>query len=159
MNAHHFIDGVKVQKFCLILLGEARLWYQSLEAINEDWQGLQNLFRQQYSKICNTREQLFHVWRSFSFDENTETIDKTIGTYVTCIRHVAALLGYGEPQMLKVFKSTVPTKLYWTLFPIEDLRQAVEIAKRILTKEKLDTQLMRQSLLCKAVLAYLHYVT
>ena len=75
MNAHHFIEGVKVQRFCLTLLGEARVWYQSLEPINIDWQGLQNLFRQQYSKIGNTREQLFHAWRSFSFDENTETID------------------------------------------------------------------------------------
>ena len=55
MNAHHFIEGVRVQRCCLILLGEARLWYQSLEPINVDWQGLQNLFRQQYSKIGNTR--------------------------------------------------------------------------------------------------------
>ena len=44
-----------------------------------------------------------------------------------------------------MFKNTLPTKLYWILFPIEDLRQAVEIAKRILTKEKLDRQLTRQS--------------
>ena len=51
MNAHHFNEGLKVQRFCLTLLGEARLWYQSLEPINVDWQGLQNLFRQQYSKI------------------------------------------------------------------------------------------------------------
>ena len=29
MNAHHFSEGVKVQWFCLTLLGEARLWYQS----------------------------------------------------------------------------------------------------------------------------------
>ena len=36
MNAHHFIEGVKVQRFCLTLLGEARLWYQSLEPINAD---------------------------------------------------------------------------------------------------------------------------
>ena len=35
----------------------------------------------------------------------------------------------------------MPTKLYWILFPIEDLRQAVDTAKRILTKEKLDKQL------------------
>ena len=34
MNAHHFMEGVKVQRFCLTLLGEARLWYQSLEPIN-----------------------------------------------------------------------------------------------------------------------------
>ena len=44
-----------------------------------------------------------------------------------------------------MFKNTIPTKLYWILFPIEDLRQAVEIAKRILTKEKLDWQLTGQS--------------
>ena len=125
----------------LTLLSEARLWYQSLEPINADWQGLQNLFRQQYSKIGNTREQLFHTWRSFNFDENTETID----TYVTHIRQVAACLCYGEPQILEVFKNTLPTKLYWILFPIEDLRQAVEIAKRILTKEKLDRQSNGQS--------------
>ena len=56
MNAHHFVDGVKVQQFCLTLLGEARLWYQSLEPINIDWHGLQNLFRQQYLKIGNIRE-------------------------------------------------------------------------------------------------------
>ena len=104
MNAHHFVEGVKVQRFCLTLLGEARIWYQSLEAINVDRQGLQNLFRQQYSKIGNTRELLFHAWRSFSFDENTETID----TYVTHIRQVATLLGYGEPQILDVFKTYCP---------------------------------------------------
>ena len=96
MITHHFVEGVQVQKFCLTLLGEARLWYKSLEPINVNWQGLQNLFRQQYSKIGNTREQLFHACRSFSFNENTETIDM----YVTCVRQVATLLGYGEPQIL-----------------------------------------------------------
>ena len=132
MNAHHFIEGVKVQRFYFTLLGQARLWYHSLEPINVNWHGLQNLFRQQYLKICNTRKQLFHVWRSFSFGENTETID----AYVTHIRQVATLLGYGEPRIVEVFKNTLPTKLYWILFPIGDLRQAIETAKRILTEEK-----------------------
>ena len=133
MNAHHFDKDIKVQRFCLTLLGEARLWYHSLEPLgNTTWAQLQNLFRQRYSKLGNKRIQLFHAWRSF--DENTETID----SYVIRIRQVAALLGYGEPQILEVFKNTLPTKLYWILFHIEDLRQAVESAKRILTKEKLD---------------------
>ena len=78
MNAHHFVHDVKVQRFCLTLLGEARLWYHSLEPINVDWPELQNLFRQRYSKVGNTWEQLFHTLRSFSFDENTETIDAYI---------------------------------------------------------------------------------
>ena len=130
MNAHHFIDGVRVQIFCLTLLGEARPWYHSLEPINVDWPELQNLLRQQYSKVGNTLEQLFHTWWPFNFDENTETID----VCVTQIRQVVTLLGYGEPQILEVFKNTLPTKLYWILFPIEDLRQAVERAKKMLTK-------------------------
>ena len=33
MNAHHFDEDIKVQRFCLTLLGEARLWYQSLEPL------------------------------------------------------------------------------------------------------------------------------
>ena len=35
-------EGIKVNRFCLTLLGEARLWYESLQPINIDWQGLQN---------------------------------------------------------------------------------------------------------------------
>ena len=89
----------------------------------------------------NTCEQLFHAWRSFNFDENIETIH----SYVIGIRQVATCLGYGEPQILEVFKNTLPTKLYWILFSIEDLRQAVDTAKRILTKEKLDKQLTGQT--------------
>ena len=114
---------------------------KSLQSIDVDWQGLQNLFRQQYLKIGNAREKLFHAWRSFHFDENTETID----AYVTCIRQVAILLGYMEPQILEVFKNTLPTKLYWVLFPIEDLRQAVEKNKNNITKEKIERQLSGQS--------------
>ena len=48
MDKHQFQEGVKVQRFCLTLVGEARLWYESLRPINVDWQGLQNQFRQQY---------------------------------------------------------------------------------------------------------------
>ena len=117
MDTHRFQDNVKVQRFCLTLTGEARLWYESLRQINVDWLGLQNTFRQQYSKINNTRKQLFHACRSFHFDKNVETID----TYIHCIRQVTTLLGYQEPQILDVFKNTLPTKLYWVLFPIMDL--------------------------------------
>ena len=63
MNAHHFLEGITVDRLCLTLVGEARLWYESLQPLNVYWQGLQNSFRQQYSKIGNTREQFFHAWR------------------------------------------------------------------------------------------------
>ena len=141
MDTHRFQDNVKVQRFCLTLRGEARLWYKSLRPINIDWLGLQNIFSQQYSKIGNTRKQLFHTSGSFHFDENVETID----AYVHHIRQVATLLGIQEPQILVAFKNTLLTKLYWVLFPIIDLRQAVETAKRILTKEMIDKYLAGQT--------------
>ena len=142
MEVHHFDEDIRVQRFCLTLLGEARLWYHSLETLGDTtWAQLQNLFRQRYSKLSNTHKQLFHAWRSFTFDENTETID----SYVIRIRQVANLLGYGELQILDIFKNTLPTKLYWILFPIENLRQAVDTAKRILTKGKIRQAIDRSS--------------
>ena len=46
---------------------------------------------------------------------------------------------------MEVFKNTLPARLDWVLFPIQDLRQTVERAKRILTKEKIDSKLTGQS--------------
>ena len=91
------------QRFCLTLTGEARLWYEILRPIVGDWTGLQECFRQQYSKFGNTREQLFHVWRSFHCDENAEMID----AYINIMKQVAALINYGDPQILELFKNTL----------------------------------------------------
>ena len=45
MEAHNFPDEVKVRHFCLTLIGEARLWYESLALLDDDWPALQNKFR------------------------------------------------------------------------------------------------------------------
>ena len=70
---------------------------------------------------------------------------ETSDAYVTRIRQVARLFSYGEPQVLEVFKNMVPNRLYWVLFPIDNLCKAVETAKRFLTKEKIDRQMTGQS--------------
>ena len=59
MNTHHFQVGINVQRFCLTLVGETGLWYESLEPINIDWQGLQNMFREQYSKQATQKNNYF----------------------------------------------------------------------------------------------------
>ena len=61
METHNFPEDTKVRKFCLILKGETRLWYESLRPIEMDWNALQEHFRQQYSKFGSSREQYFHV--------------------------------------------------------------------------------------------------
>ena len=58
---------------------------------------------------------------------------------------MASLLNYGEPEILELFKNTLPSKLYWLLFSINNLREAVDTAKRVLDKEKLDKQLTGQA--------------
>ena len=78
------------------------------------------------------REQLFHTWRSFHYDENVETPE----AYVIRIKQVARFLGYMDPQVLQVFKDTVPNRLYWVLFSIDNLHDAVETAKRFFDKGK-----------------------
>ena len=55
------------------------------------------------------------------------------------------MLGYGEPQILEVLKNTIPNRLFWILYPIDNLRGAVETAKRVLTKERIDRQMSGQS--------------
>ena len=46
------------------------------------------------------------------------------------MRQVVALLGYGEPQCLKVFQNTLPSTVYWILFPIGDLQKVLETTSR-----------------------------
>ena len=58
---------------------------------------------------------------------------------------MAALLNYWELQILELFKNLLPSKLYLILFPINNLRDAVDAAKRVLMKEKLDKQLLGQA--------------
>ena len=141
MEAHNFPEGDKVRHFCLMLIGEARLWYESLAPLDDDWPTLQNKFRWQYSKIGNTPKQLFHAWRTFKFDENMDTID----SYVLRMSQVVAMLNYGEMQILENFKNTLLYRLYSTLINVNNLRDAIDLAKRVLTKEKLDRQLTGQS--------------
>ena len=141
MEVHNFPEGEKVRHFRVTLIGEARLWYKSLAPLDNDWPALQNKFRWQYSKIGNTPEQLFHAWRTFKFDENTDSID----SYVLRMSQVAAMLNYGEMQILENFKNTLPYRLYSTLINVNNLRDAIDLAKRVLTKEKLDRQLTGQS--------------
>ena len=77
----------------------------------------------------------------FRYDENEDTID----SYILKVKQVASLLNYGEPEILELFKNTLSSKLYWVLFPINNLREAIETAKRVMNKEKLDKQLTGQT--------------
>ena len=141
MEAHNFPEGEKVRCFCVTLIGEARLWYESLAPLDNDWPALKNKFRWQYSKIGNTPKQLFHAWRTFKFDKNTDTVD----SYVLRMSQVVAMLNYGEMQILENFKNTLLYRLYLTLINVNNLRDAIDLAKRVLTKDKLDRQLTGQS--------------
>ena len=68
-----------------------------------------------------------------------------IDGYIHRVKQVAALLDYGEPQILELFKNTLPSRLYYLLYQIDNQNATIETAKRILTKEKIDKQKTSQS--------------
>ena len=70
---------------------------------------------------------------TFKFEENTDTID----SYVLRISQVAAMLNYGEMQILENFKNTLPSQLYLILINVNILRDAIDLAKRVLIKGKI----------------------
>ena len=53
METYASPEAVKVQRFCLTLVGEVRLWYESLRPIAVVRNGLQDQIRQQFSEIGN----------------------------------------------------------------------------------------------------------
>ena len=124
MRTHNFNEEDKVKRFCLTLLGEARLWHETLNPIANDWPALQNALRRQYSKLGSTPEQYFTQWKNFYFDENTDSID----SYVTMVSQCTAMLNYGETQILELMKNTLPSRLYPILFPIDNLRDVLTTA-------------------------------
>ena len=99
MEAHNFPEGVKVRCSCLTLSGEARLCYEALATLDNDWPALQNKFRWQYSKIGNIPKQLFHAWRTFKMSD-------TIDSYILRISQATAMLKYREMQISENFKNT-----------------------------------------------------
>ena len=66
--------------------------------------------------------------------KNADTID----SYIHKVKKVAALLNYGEPEILELFKNTLPSRLYYMVYNINNLREAVETAKHMLTKAQID---------------------
>ena len=55
------------------------------------------------------------------------------------------MLNYGEMQILENFKNTLQYQLHLTLINVNNLRDAIDLAKRVLTKEKLDRHMTGQS--------------
>ena len=106
----------------------------TLGAAQLDWETLRDCFQQQYSKFGSAREQYLHAWGSFQFDEYAKTIDSYIHKY----KQVDTLLNYGEPQILELFKNTLPSRIYYMVYNIDNLREAVETTKHMLTKEQID---------------------
>ena len=63
---------------------------------------------------------------TFKFDENTDSID----FYVLRMIQVAAMLNYGEMQILENFKNSLPYQLYSTLINVNNHRDAIDLAKK-----------------------------
>ena len=61
------------------------------------------------------------------------------------VSHCTMILNCGEPQILELMKDTLPSRLYPILFAINNLRDAITMAKWVMIKEKIDRQKTGQS--------------
>ena len=65
-------------------------------------------FKKKYSKVGHTRTELYFRWRVMKWDDTGESIE----SYVQKIRHLANILGYGEPQVLELLKHSIPSRYF-----------------------------------------------
>ena len=56
------------------------------------------------------------------------------------VSQCAVILNYRECQILELMKNTLPSRLYPILFPINNLRDTITVAKWVMIKEKIDRQ-------------------
>ena len=75
---------------------------------------------------------MYHQWRCFYFDENADAIDFYVAKGSQC----AALLNYGELQILELLRNTLPSRIYPILFPVDNLRNVVTTVKKSADKRK-----------------------
>ena len=136
MRTHNFNEEDRVERFCLTLLGETRLWYETSTPIANDWPTHQSSFRQQYSKLGNISRAILPPMEKFNFNETVNGID----SYVTRVSQWAAILNYGKPQLLELMKNTLPSRFYPILFPVDNLRDMITTEKRVMIEKKKKTK-------------------
>ena len=61
------------------------------------------------------------------------------------LKQVGQMLGYNKGEVLEILKKSLATRYYYLLFSIQNLEEANESTKRVLTKEKLVKQLAIQN--------------
>ena len=86
MDTHHFNGRYKGTKILPhICWGKRDYVHHSLEPLGRQLHGhnYKICLGRDMSKLGNSHKQLFHAWRSFTFDENTETIRFLCDKYKT----------------------------------------------------------------------------
>ena len=59
METHNFLDDAKIRRFCLTLMGEARLLYESLGTTQLDWAALQEHFDSSIQNLVAPENSIF----------------------------------------------------------------------------------------------------
>ena len=144
METNNFPEEAKVQRFCVTLTGERPDdGMENSKTYRNRLDGFTRMLKATITQnFGSTREPVFPCMEIIPFMMKIQTL---LIPYICKIKQVAVLLNYGEPQILELLKNSLPSKLYWILFPINNLRDVVDDAKRVLTKEKLDKHFSGQT--------------
>ena len=88
-------------------------------------------FLQTILKVGANTKELFQRWRSFQFDETTDS-------HVLRLKQCVQVLRCNEGQVLELTKNALSTRYYYLLIDILNHREAVESDKHVMSKEKVE---------------------
>ena len=92
-------------------------------------------FTQHFSRYFSTQgrniKHLHKRWRSFSFDPNTDDIEK----YICDVPRGSKQLRHGDDAVLNLLKATMPTELYGTWYRHDNLYIVMTMLKDIYAKK------------------------
>ena len=125
METHNFPEGDKVRCFHLTLIGEAQVMVWITSTIRWWLACLYKINSGDNTQNRHTPKQLFHAWRTFKFNENTDTVDSF------CSKNES---GSSNAKLwrnadIREFQDTLLHQLYSTIINVNNLRDAINLAK------------------------------
>ena len=138
METHNFPEVAKVQRFCLTLTGEARLWYESLKHTVVDWPELQKQ-QSAFGEIKNRLQKppvLHLLVGKERFHLYSDTSKYAVGRALYQIQN-------GKPNLIAYASKRLPeAEKNYSITELEMCRLAINITSFVHLLKKVDFDAM-----------------
>ena len=111
---------------------KARLWYDEIEALPDDWDTLANQFKARFCIYGQTVEEWYEYWSKLHFDPSS---DQDIEDLITDIKALADLCQFGDQQQVTKIKSIFPQhRMNW--FQVQERNTLFQMLRALYPKNR-----------------------